>query len=182
MLALFFALGGFLCAFCASCCVCHRSWPVWGCLETLRARFWRGSEGSGEGFGGPGALFFQVFQCMQACNTGQAREAFCIGKTNTKCMSAMQHTMLKTNKFRRWGLSNGAVHTDCAKNSSWGSPGSVFEGSGPLLDGSWAPLGRLWGALGRLWGSLGRFLGGSWTLLGISWLVWGAYRLDFGSP
>ena len=64
MLAPFFALGRFLAAFCVSCCVCCRSWSVFVRLGALRARFWRGQGRSGEGFGGPRALFFEVFECF----------------------------------------------------------------------------------------------------------------------
>ena len=84
MLALFFALGRFLAAFCNSCCVCCRSWPVLVGPGTLRARFWRVPGGSGEGLGGPKAVFCDAFSRLQSCNAKPARKAFRIGKTNTK--------------------------------------------------------------------------------------------------
>ena len=180
-----------LAGFCAS----------WGAL----ARFWRLPRGSGEGFGCPKALFFEVFLPAHACNAKKARQAFCIGKTNTKRMSAIQRTTLKTNKIRPGRLSNNVFCQDCAKNLSWRSPSSVLEGSGslggsswvhlagfwvllggswPLLGASWAPLGRLLGALGRMLSAksvpgldFGRFgrLPG-WVLEGFRGTFWHAFR------
>ena len=133
-----------LAGFCAS----------WGAL----ARFWRLPRGSGEGFGCPKALFFEVFLPAHACNAKKARQAFCIGKTNTKRMSAIQRTTLKTNKIRPGRLSNNVFCQDCAKNLSWRSPSSVLEESGSLGGSSWVHLAGFW-----------VLLGGSWPLLGASW-------------
>ena len=84
MLALFFALGRFLAAFCNSCCVCGRSWSVLLGPGALLARFWRVPGGTGEGLRGPEALFFDASSCLQSCTAKPARKAFRIGKTNTK--------------------------------------------------------------------------------------------------
>ena len=51
MLAPFFALGRFLAAFCASCCVCCRSWSVFMRLGAHRTRFWRVWDSILEGLG-----------------------------------------------------------------------------------------------------------------------------------
>ena len=52
----------------------------------------------GTSFGTPRAMFFQVCSCTHTCNANTAREAFCIGKTNTKRMSA---TLLVSHKAKK---------------------------------------------------------------------------------
>ena len=73
MLALFFALGRFLGVFCASCCLCCRSWPVLLRLGALRAGFWKGLGRSAEGFGASRAIVLEVFSCTYACNAKNLR-------------------------------------------------------------------------------------------------------------
>ena len=94
-----------------------------------------------------------------------------MGKTNTKDMSAIQRTTLKTNKIRPGRLSNGAFRQDRANNLSWRSPGSVLEGSGSLRGSTWLAFGLSWAALGPSWKLLGRLLDVSWALLGACWLL-----------
>ena len=65
MLALLFALERLLKAFCASCCVCSCSWSVFLRFGTLQGRFWRVFGPSGDGFGGPGDLYFNGL--VRAC-------------------------------------------------------------------------------------------------------------------
>ena len=168
MLALFFALEHFLGAFCASCCVCSRSWSIFVPLGPLRTRFWKLSGGSGEHFGSLQAMFFEVFACTHACNSKKAREAFCIGKTNTKRMSAIQRATPKTCKIRPRSLSNSAFRPDRAKNLSWRLPGLGFGGVWPPREQLLGALGRLSVSLERLLAPLGRFLGTSWASLGRS--------------
>ena len=162
MLALFFALEHFLGAFCASCCVCSRSWSIFVPLGPLRTRFWKLSGGSGEHFGSLQAIVFEVFACTHACNSKKAREAFCIAKTNTKRMSAIQRATPKTCKFDpeacRTALSVQIVLQTCLG----GSLGSVLEGSGPLGNSSWVHLAGFWSLLGDSW----PLLGASWAHLG----------------
>ena len=67
MLALFFALGRFLTAFCvlaAFVLVLGRFLLRFGALQ---GRFWRVLGSFGEGLGGPQGLFFNVFACTRAC-------------------------------------------------------------------------------------------------------------------
>ena len=183
-MALFCAPGRLLNAFCACCCVCCRFWSVFLRLGGLRARFSRGSEPSEEGFGGPMALFFEIFACMRACTARHAPCAQNTIKTDAKRISANQRATQKTSKVRFKTLSNRAFYKDCAKNSSFGSQGLVLKGSGSLLGNSWAPLGWLLAALGgscSLWAasgaSLGRLLGAHGCILAAK----GGPGLDFGT-
>ena len=82
MLAPFFDLGCFLSAFCVSCCVCCRPWPVFERLEalqrrfrSLRAGFWRVSRGRGVVFGAPGVHFSAL---LQACTLILGKSFQCI--------------------------------------------------------------------------------------------------------
>ena len=154
LVAFVVVFGWFLCVLGRSCSILESSERVWG-------GFWR-----------PQGFIFRGFLPTHACNAKKARQAFCIGKTNTKRMSAIQRTTLKTNKIRPGRLSNNVFCQDCAKNLSWRSPSSVLEGSGSLggsswvhlagfwvlLGGSWPLLGASWAPLGRLLGALGRML------------------------
>ena len=65
----------------------------------------------------------------------------------------------KKAQHRPWSLSNGPIHKDRAKNSSWGSPGYIWEGSGAILGASWPSLGRLLATLEWFLIPPGRFLG-----------------------
>ena len=65
MLALFFALGRFLTAFCVLAAFVLVSGRCFLHLGALHGRFWRGQGRSGEGFGGSNGLFFQVFSCFR---------------------------------------------------------------------------------------------------------------------
>ena len=60
-------------------------------------------QASGASFGAPRAMFFQVCSCTHTCNANTAREAFCIGKTNTKRMSATLLVSHKAKKNRSYG-------------------------------------------------------------------------------
>ena len=82
MLAPFFDLGCFLSAFCVSCCVCCRPWPVFERLEALRRRFrslragfWRVSRGRGVVFGAPGVHFSAL---LQACTLILGKSFQCV--------------------------------------------------------------------------------------------------------
>ena len=82
MLAPFFDLGCFLSAFCVSCCVCCRPWPVFERLEALRRRFrslragfWRVSRGRGVVFGAPGVHFSAL---LQACTLIPGKSFQCV--------------------------------------------------------------------------------------------------------
>ena len=82
MLAPFFDLGCFLSAFCVSCCVCCRPWPVFARLEALRRRFWslragfwRVSRGRGVVFGAPGVNFSAL---LQACTLILGKSFQCV--------------------------------------------------------------------------------------------------------
>ena len=59
---------GLLGAFGASCCVFCRSGLVFVDLGALLGRFWKVSGGSGKGFGGPRASFFEFFLRVRASN------------------------------------------------------------------------------------------------------------------
>ena len=59
---------GLLGAFGASCCVFCRSGLVFVDLGPLLGRFWKVSGGSGKGFGGPRASFFEFFLRVRASN------------------------------------------------------------------------------------------------------------------
>ena len=176
MLAPFFALGPFLAAFCRSCCVCCRSWPVLARLGALRVRFREGLGRLGHGFGGPERSFFEVFSHMQACNAKNSQYAkptvfprflqvfltsqtFRLGRTTTQSRSRSLPTI--------------ASHKDRAKNSF----GGRFWKD---LGRPWASLGRLWGPLGQLLAPVGHFLGVSWARLGPSWpsLCWSVALLS----
>ena len=82
MMAPFFDLGCFLSAFCVSCCVCCRTWPVFERLEALRRRFrslrggfWRVSRGRGVVFGAPGVHFSAL---LQACTLIPGKSFQCV--------------------------------------------------------------------------------------------------------
>ena len=82
MLAPFFDLGCFLSAFCVSCCVCCRPWPIFERLEALRRRFrslragfWRVSRGRGVVFGAPGVHFSAL---LQACTLILGKSFQCV--------------------------------------------------------------------------------------------------------
>ena len=62
MLAPFFALGRFLGAFCASCCVCCRFWLVFMRLGALLLDFGKFRKGPGRVLEAPG-LYFLMFFC-----------------------------------------------------------------------------------------------------------------------
>ena len=169
MLAPFFALGRFLAAFYRSCCVCCRFWSVFLRLGGLGARFSRGSEPSEEGFGGPMALFFEIFACMRACTARHAPCAQNTIKTDAKRISANQRATQKTSKVRFETLLNRAFYKDCAKNSSFSSQGLVLEGSGSLLGNSGRHLAGFWPLLGGTCS----LSGASWATLQHSWVSLG---------
>ena len=75
MLALFFAFGCLLGMFCGSCCVCCHPRSFFWHLGTLQARFRRVPGGSGEGFGAPDDLFFDVFV---ACAFAMPKNSGCV--------------------------------------------------------------------------------------------------------
>ena len=146
-------------------------------LGSFRAAFWRPgpSQASILGhFGGPKPHFLDAASCPQACNEKQAREAFRIGKTNTKHMSALQRAMQKTSKDRSFSLLNSARCQERSEMTCWSAQGSIWEGFGT----SRASLGRLLGILGALLVALGRSLDASWTHLGCSWAPLGCQVLS----
>ena len=103
LLALFFAFWSFLTTLFKFCCLSCRSWLVC-CASGSGFR----SPGTyfrafGTSFGAPRAMFFQVCSCTHTCNANTAREAFCIGKTNTKRMSATLLVSHKAKKNRSYG-------------------------------------------------------------------------------
>ena len=128
---------------------------------TLRGGFWRFKS-----------LIFQSccsrarLHCAEAADMQKPRKN--TGFSYVVNTSRLLRTRQTTTQNRSRSLSNRASHEDRAKNSSWGSSGSILEGSGALLGTSWASLGRLLAALGRLLVPLGRLLGASWALLGRS--------------
>ena len=87
----------------------------------------RDFEASGTNFGGHAALFFDVFSCTRARNAKTAREAFRIGKTNTRRMLAIARAAQKTGKNRPSSLlkrTSGQCRLQARKNS-------VLEGPQP---------------------------------------------------
>ena len=87
MYTLFFALGRFLGAFCASWCAFGRSWLFLVRLGTLRVRFSRGVGNADHGFGGPKRRFWLVFaptrgstaqilRPLQNCGRGSKNHGF----------------------------------------------------------------------------------------------------------
>ena len=181
-MALFFALGRFLAAFCNSCCVCCRSWPVLVGPGTLRARFWRVPGGSGEGLGGPKTVFCDAFWRLQSCNAKPARKAFRIGKTNTKLgflhIARNAPTSKNDAKSFQKPFAQHFPKKACSK---------LVSGLGRLAFGgvwgtSWQAFGRSWASLGSPWALLRRLLAASWALLGVSWLVWVVSGVNFNSP
>ena len=148
-----------------------------GALGSFRTVFWRpgASQASILGhFGSPKPHFLDAASCPQACNEKQAREAFRIGKTNTKHMSALQRAMQKTSKDRSFSLLNSARCQERSEMTCWSAQGSIWEGFGT----SRASLGRLLGTLGALLVALGRLLDASWTHLGCSWAPLGCQVLS----
>ena len=167
MLALVLALGPSLDAFCASCCVCGRSWPVFVRLGALRARFWEGLGSPGHGFGGPKKTIFRGFcvQTWQRCTDAP---------TLTKHWQERQkprflHIRTFPRKLKKpYELDPGAF---CP-----GLPTKIVLQTRLPADfgGILGPLGRLLASFGLLLGVSWPLLGASWALLAISWLVCGA--------
>ena len=186
----FFALGRFLDALCASCCVLllllagfDAFWGAPGSILEGSGMLWGGFwRSQGPIFRGFGVALHVLALKWRGCSDPYKTLAGVVQNAH-RSMSAIQRATQKTRKNRPHSFLNKGFCQERVKMRSWSAPGLVSKGFGRLPGASWAALGRSWAALGRSWASLGRVLGASWVLLGPSGLPTAApdsFREGFG--
>ena len=155
MLALFFALGRFWRAFCASCCFCGRSCAFLGSFGSLWARFWSDLGSILAGIGHPRHYFSRFF------GAGLLSLPTC-SECNKTTILLGPNTLRKqrARRKKRQKIASRALRIQrCTRKRSLGR-------SGVLLGRFGVALGRSWGALGSLLGALGAQEASSGTILG----------------
>ena len=178
--ALLFALGRFLAAFCASCCVGGRFRLVFVHVWSFRARFWR-VRGR---FWRSQSLVFRGFSVPVRLQCEPSPRGVSYGKNQYETHVGHLARAKKNGKNRACSLLNRALCYERPKLRSWRAPKSILVRFWRLPGVSWAALGHFWPALGRSWATVGRVWGASLAFFDAPWLpsaVQDGLGLDFSS-